>query len=383
MLNLNKTIYFLLYVVIAVVFVSYIPFVYISSLYDQCRIAVLGIMSLLSVWAIFKGKYLHDGMIRKLIVVFLLISFEFLLFEAFMLHYNFDDMRQLLIVLLCIIIGYSLQIDDKQIQDLSLFYSLLAVVLGTWALLFYTGGVTFAGDRNSIDGKNQIGGIIATGAAMALYNYLSSTHKQRLFLVLAIILFFLSAVIRCRSAFAAFLFFSFFMLLKKYPAKKMFPLGLLVVFLYLIFKTQVDGFFMDSLMGSRGVESIDEISTGRAERNRMGLDYLSSHLFVGELKQSANIPWIHNYLLLRLVRYGIWGAFFVFFYFAIVIKTVKKYRNIKIGDFKYEEMGFYVIAIPYFVSLLEPSYPFGPGTVQVFSYIILGYSLRQQSLQMN
>ena len=376
MLKLDKVVYFLLYAVIAIVFVSYVPFVYGSSLYDRCRIAVLGVMSLLSVLAIFKGAFFRDGLIRKLFVAFLIIAYEFLVFEAFELRYNLDDARQLLIVLLCIIIGYSLRIEDKQIQNLCVFYSLLAVVLGLWVLIFYTGGVSFVGDRNSIDGKNQVGGIVATGAALSLYNYLSSDCKKKFFLLLTIVLFFLSAIIRCRSAFSAFLFLSFFLLMKKYPVQKMIPVGLLLIALYLIFKTQVDGFFVDSLMGSRGVESIDDISTGRADRNRMGWAYLSNHFFEGELVQSANIPWIHNYLLLRLVRYGIWSLFFVFFYFVIAARMVREYMNIRTGRFEYRRIGFYVIAIPYFVSLLEPSYPFGPGTVQVFSYILLGYSLR-------
>lgn len=369
----------LLYLLLAAVFVSYIPMIYLTSLYDVFSLGILGVMVLLVLLTFFNSHFLKN---RFLVIVFVIMGSAFIEFAVFLvgqLRFNIDDVRQILIVFLLMIVGYTINLTEKQLTKMSLFYIMGSVLVGLYAIIFYTGGLSFEGDRNLITGKNQIGGMVAAGGAIALYYYFTSETKKLLYMVLAVLAFVVSAVLRDRSAFVAFIFFAIVVSLKEFPLYKVVPVVLIMILLYLLFKSYIEGFFIDALIG-RGDLDIEDWSTGRSERNAMGIQYMFSHFWEGELYQSADIPWIHNYLLLRLVRYGVWSFPFIVLYLFFVVKIIKEYFREK--QFQFRHVGFFIPIIPFFISLLEPSFPFGPGTVQVFVYVLFGHSLQKQHYQL-
>ena len=124
-----------------------------------------------------------------------------------------------------------------------------------------------------------------------------------MYLLLAVLAFIVSALLRDRSAFVAFIFFAIVISLKEFPVYKVIFVLIAMFLLYLLFKSSIDSFFTNALIGGGDLD-MEGLSTGRSARSAMGVQYLQSHFWEGELVQSANIPWIHNYLLLRLVRYG-------------------------------------------------------------------------------
>lgn len=377
----DRLLLYLLYLALLTVFVSYMPIVYNSSLYSVFGKALLGIMLLLFIFSFFRMTKINNTFITKLIILLCLIALEFLIFFTGNLNFDAGDVRQILIVILCIMIGFSLNISKESLKSLCFFYSIGALVLGVIVLLTYTGSFSFAGDRNAIDGKNQVGGIVAIGAAISFY-YMQITENKKIFYqIITFLLFLVLALVRCRSAFVSFLFFVVLLFFKRYPFRHVLLVSIGLLLLYLVFYQKVNLFFESSLIGGRGSD-INDLSTGRMERNMLGLEYFFSHLLTGELLYSSNIPWIHNYLLLRLVHYGIWSIFFIYIYFMFVNRIIKEYRHFDLRNCELS-LGFFVVIIPFFVSLLEPSYPFGPGTVQVFAYILFGYSLRQRALQTN
>ena len=148
------------------------------------------------------------------------------------------------------------------------------------------------------------------------------------------------------------------------------------LFLAIIFLCSFN-FLLSMLIGKHDVSDLNSLSTGRIERNMLGLAYISEHVWDGELIHESNIPWIHNYVILRLVRYGIWSFLFLFFYFYLFVCAVK---NIMKAGKKVSivNVGFFLLIVPYFVSLLEPSAPFGPGSNVFMLYIILGITMRAQ-----
>lgn len=369
----NKIAITLLYVLLAAVFVSYIPMIYLTSLYNVFSLGIMGVMALLVLIAVFRSGFLKNRFLWVFFVVIAFLIMEFVVFQVGHLNYNLDDVRQIIIVFLCMLVGYTISMTELQLSRMSLFYVVGSILLGLYAIIFYTGSFSFEGDRNLITGKNQIGGMVAVGGAIATYFYLTFEKRKGMFFALALLAFFVSAILRDRSAFVAFIFFAVVLSFKQFPFYKVGLVLIAMLLFYLFFKSAIDSFFFDSLIG-RGDFDIEDLSTGRSVRNEMGIQYLLSHFWEGELQRSANIPWIHNYLLLRLVRYGVWSMFFILVYLMFVVKIIKEYFRNK--DLQFGKIGFFIPIIPFFISLLEPSYPFGPGTVQVFVYLLFGQALQ-------
>ena len=72
--------------------------------------------------------------------------------------------------------------------------------------------------------------------------------------------------------------------------------------------------------------------------------------------------------------------FFILVYLIFFVKIIKEYFRDK--ELQFDKMGFFIPIIPFFISLLEPSFPFGPGTVQVFVYVLFGHALQQDYYQL-
>ena len=365
----------LLYLLLAAVFVSYIPIIYLTNLYDLFSLGIMGMMVLLVLITFFKSYFINNRFLVSVLFLIVFLVIEFIVFYVGHLRFRIDDVRQIIIVFLCMVVGYTLNITERQLSNMSLFYIISSILLGLYAIVFYTGSFSFAGNRTLITGKNQIGGIVAVGGAIAVFYYFTSETRKKLYLLIAVLSFFVSAVLRDRSAFVAFIFFIIMVSFKKFPAYKVFFVLSITFLMYFLFKSTIDNFFMNALIG-RGSLDINNLSTGRSSRNEIGIQYLSDHFWEGELFHSANISLIHNYLLLRLVRYGVWSMFFVAVYLLFLVKIIKEYFLEK--QFQLDNMGFFIPIIPFFISLLEPSFPFGPGTVQVFVYVLFGYALQKQ-----
>lgn len=375
----NKIAITLLYVLLAAVFVSYIPMIYLTSLYNVFSLGIMGVMALLVLIAVFRSGFLKNRFLWAFFVVIAFLIMEFVVFQVGHLNYNLDDVRQIIIVYLCMLVGYTISMTELQLSRMSLFYVVGSILLGLYAIIFYTGSFSFEGDRTLITGKNQIGGMVAVGGAIATYFYLTFEKRKGMFFALALLAFFVSAILRDRSAFVAFIFFAVVLSFKQFPFYKVGLVLIAMLLFYLFFKSTIDNFFINSLIG-RGELDIEDLSTGRSTRNEMGIQYFISHFWVGELEASANIPWIHNYLLLRLVRYGVWSMFFILVYLMFVVKIIKEYFGDK--ELQFDKMGFFIPIIPFFISLLEPSFPFGPGTVQVLVYVLFGHALQQDHYQL-
>lgn len=369
----NKIAIALLYVLMAAIFVSYIPIIYLTSMYDVFSMGIMGVMALLVILTFFRSNFLRNRFFVALLTVIIFLVIEFIVFFVGHLRYNIDDVRQIIIVFFYMIVGYTISLSEQQLSRICVFYIIGSILLGLYAIVFYTGSFSFAGDRNLITGKNQIGGMVAVGGAIATYYYFASVNKKGIYLALALFSFFVSAILRDRSAFVAFLFFAFLLSFKQFSFYKVFLVLIVMLIFYLFFKTDVDSFFVNSLIG-RGELDLDNLSTDRTGRNEMGFQYLLYHFWEGELQASSNIPQIHNYMLLRLVRYGVWGIFFIINYLLFIIKIIKEFYKDK--QLRLNKMGLFIPIVPFFVSLLEPSFPFGPGTVQAFVYVLFGYSLR-------
>ena len=366
----------LLYLVIILVAISYYPPLYsVEAIYSAMRLGLYAIVIFLVALTFSFKSLLKNGLLKAGGIVILLILLEFLIFYAFGLRFEFSDVWQLIIVLLCISIGFNLEnIGENRVNQLLQLYAAIGVCVGLISFNFYKDAISEL-NVYAVEGKNQLGLIISSAAAVALYLGISlpKLSKQwifRLFFLFGMVILLLMGA---RSAFAALLAFASVLLYKALTRKQRIWCGVILI---IILACSFD-FLFTMLIGNHDVTDLNSISTGRLERNMLGIAYINEYFWEGELYHASNIPWIHNYLILRLVRYGVWSFLFLFFYFYLFVGMVRNIIKTR-RQVKLENIGFFLLIVPYFISLLEPSAPFGPGSNVFMLYIILGITMRAQ-----
>ena len=366
----------LLYLVIILVAISYYPPLYsVEAIYSAMRLGLYAIVIFLVALTFSFKSLLKNGLLKAGGIVILLILLEFLIFYAFGLRFEFSDVWQLIIVLLCISIGFNLKnIGENRVNQLLQLYAAIGVCVGLISFNFYKDAISEL-NVYAVEGKNQLGLIISSAAAVALYLGISlpKLSKQwifRLFFLFGMVILLLMGA---RSAFAALLAFASVLLYKALTRKQRIWCGVILI---IILACSFD-FLFTMLIGNHDVTDLNSISTGRLERNMLGIAYINEYFWEGELYHASNIPWIHNYLILRLVRYGVWSFLFLFFYFYLFVGMVRNIIRTR-RQVKLENIGFFLLIVPYFISLLEPSAPFGPGSNVFMLYIILGITMRAQ-----
>lgn len=383
-MKVSKTTHLFLFLVMITTLVMYIPAIYNSGLYGILRYALFVLMAGVVVMTFKWSTLVGYSFTRNISAVLLVAIIEFLFFFAFQLHVVTGDIIQIIIVLLMMIVGANSSLDEKNLIKLCSFYCVGTVALGFLAVTSYLGSFSIAVNAYAIEGKNQVGEILAFGTGVAFYLSQSQVKRPKFFLILAIVGIALSLVIRCRTATVGLLLFVIYMLAIKWTPKQKILFAISAFVIYIIFFNRVNEFVLDVFMGNRDIEGIsdqsdiiNQISTSRFERNTLALLFLHDHLFMGELTELSEIPLIHNYVLLRLTRYGLFSLPILIIYFIFVVKCFKSLIRANVSLFN---MGWILLIIPFFCSLLEPSAPFGPGTVQLMPYLLCGVALKYEAI---
>lgn len=375
--NIDKISSFLLLFVVLIIAISYYPVFYASStLYSIFRaityiVIILVVMLNFSLKKIFNIKFL-----RTLLLLLILIFLEFFVFFALGLNFEFSDFWQLIIVFLSIVIGVNYGDRVEDLKRLLIFYALIGVGIGLISFNYYKADIDSM-DVYAVEGKNQLGLIVSTASAISLYLgiYYKKFKQRILFIAIYLIGFLILFLMSARSATFGLLLYSFVFLFKFLSFKAKFAILVLAIFLSIAFSTVI----VEMFIGNHDVADLNSLSSGRIERNLLGVAYVKEHFWDGELYQKSYIPWIHNYLLLRVVRYGIWAVFLLCFYFYILFNVIRQiYHSKKIIEIT--KIAPFFLIIPYFISMLEPSAPFGPGSNVFILYIIYGTSIAKDYL---
>ena len=357
--------------------ISYAPEVFANgSLYGQLHLLILMSMVLLTACAgNFKqlvGNRFMNGILFPLLIFSLLIG----LFYGMGLRSSTIDIMQIGIVYASIWIGYQLKLKNNISVYLIIIYALVATYLGYTSITTYL--TSFSMDENmyAIDAKNQIGAIVAL-ACFSIFYTAQCTPDKRLSItsyILFAILFVLLIYIRCRTALLAMIITAVITLYKVNDSRKLALYSICGLVLLIVFSEQTLNILQDAFIGDRGVANMDDLSSNRLERNEQAITYLSNNLFIGELQYHSDIAQIHNYILNRFVRYGIWGLPLILIYCSIGFKALK--QTLGHRRFTIHDIGYFAVLIPFICSMLEPDAPFGPGTVYSIVFIQFGYSLR-------
>ena len=307
------------------------------------------------------------------IVVYYLITYA-----AFGKKAMMGDVRSIAISLAAIMIGWQLDLDEKRFRVLLLAFAGLTLFVGLMQVFTNVGGFVIR-DQYHSDNKNSLGVMLATTSIIFFffwYNRREMGLVKVSMLALCLLSFVVLLTIRARAATLTSIILVLFILYERYKGRNFLLyliLGLLfVVIVFLVLPSGMKEYVYNSFF--QNYEEGD-ITAGRAWRNAAALRFLSDHILVGNLNADASIAQIHNYPLNRTYHFGVLFVFPILLVYLYLLVNII-IRTIKSDNKDLDSIGYYLLLIPFIISMVEPTFPFGPGTATVINFLVFGLALR-------
>lgn len=380
----KKIAQYLLFATLAMVTASYLPWIYLTKIYYILRYIIMVFMGTSVVLTFSLEKYFSVRFMRLFLLTILIMLVEFVCFHFLGHRYRPADLSQLIIAFFCIGIGIGMEADMRTWANITYYYT-LGLVIMTLINCFYWAGDLIIPEHYMLDeGKNQIGGMLAIGAVATFFFGVKIKEQRTAFMIVFALAFLALLLIRARSDFFAVLLAVLFLSIKDFEWKWHWSLKTVLSILGIIVIGYIlyTGFIGDELarfmVGGKSSSDLDMLTSNRWERNQQGLEALINDPLGGELEESSGILLIHNYILLRLVRYGIWSIPLVLFYFYFGILTIVALFRERKTDLR--DAGFVACIVPLLVSFVEPNFPYGPGSVQMLAFLLLGATFHARSI---
>ena len=349
----------------------------------------------------------YKWIIELLAILFLLLSillsppkakfiWRYLLFAiiitaAVLLYYSLDlnvslvEIREISIPFMALTAGSYINKchNDYSSIRILIFVSIVStLIVGLLQISLNIGGLII-NDLYLANSKNSLGGLLAVNAVLAALELFTINKRKRsytVFLSLSIIMFIIELLtIRARLDLIACLVVLFIVYLRylnyrKSNFKVIAAVVLTLLLLVLLSVNSIQDYVRSSFLQNKDYD----VLSGRFERIEMALEVISIRPFSGNLFILDYVPWVHNYLMLKISSYGLlFGLPWIFFYlyfFSFIIRRLFRVRFISLASY-----GFYLALVPFVISLGEPTYPFGPGTVNYLPYLFLGFSVECMS----
>jgi hypothetical protein len=310
------------------------------------------------------------------IVVYYLITYA-----TFGKRTMMGDVRSIAISLVAIMIGWQLDLYEKKLRALLIAFSGLILFVGLMQVFANVGGFVIL-NQYETDNKNSLGVMLVSGAILFLFmglNYSGKVFPKVLFFTGAVLTVVVLLTVRARAATLTAGIMALYIFYERFKGKNfvlyLFGGVAVIAIVYLILPGSVKDFVYNSFF--QNYEGGD-ITAGRGERNIAALDFLSYHTFLGNLNHNEDVGWIHNYPLNRTFEFGIVFVIpIMVLYLYLLINTIMK--TVKSDNRNTYNAGYYILLIPFIISMVEPTFPFGPGTATVINFLLFGVALRNTS----
>lgn len=371
-----------IFVALTIIAASYLPWIYLKPAYYILRYVVMALLGVAFVLTCSVKRLASSKFLRIFLITIGVIFVEFLFFKVFNLKFHFEDLSQLIIAFFSLCLGMSMESDVKFWSNASYYFTVCLVVMGLINCGYYAKGFYVPEYYLLNEGKNQIGALIAIGAASLFFFGMKNKEMRTHFWIVFFLALEILLMIRARSAFFALLACVVLVVIKesnwkwKWSPKTVLSIIGVVFISYILYTGFIGNELHTFFSGGKNLHSnaSDALTSNRLERDSEGMMQVVRHPLSNELSHSSGIKLIHNYCILRLVRYGVWSLPFMLFYIFFGVKTL-------CGVFKswrmdISQVGFVVCCLPFIVSFFEPSFPYGPGEVQLLVFLLLGYSMR-------
>lgn len=379
----------LLYVIVFFMAVSYHPVVVgaskslelesgtLLSRYILILFVVLFAVSIIKMPRI-KAKFLLKSSIW-LIILFIVSMIVSAIFNN---QDMLSELRSIAIIIASIVIGWTVGLSQRQLSVCLYIFGITALFSGLSQVFSNIGGFVIE-DQYLVDSKNSLGAMLATAelAFLFLWRYMKNKLFRWVSLFCAIITLVVIVTIRARASLLAVMIvaaiFIYNVLKNKHTTVFTFIIIASVLSALILIPSDINQFFYNSIFsGTQG----DDITSGRIGVYEAAVNYLSENIMFGNIENNYHLPWIHNYLLLNVYEYGVLFSWPILcFYFYILLHSIKYLIRTKVA-FPY--IGYSIVLVPFVISMLEPTFPFGPGTVTVTNFILLGIAERTRCSQL-
>lgn len=385
-INNNRTQVFT-YLFMFVIFLTVIQqFPVIKDLYySYVRILIYILFSVLLLISLGSFKKFMKIKFMK-IFIFSVIGATLLYFVYFLSDLN-PSFIELLIPLGILIISISFKFTNKDFKIIILGYTFLTLLMAVSNVIYYVGGFQIS-QFYEIPGKNQIGPIIGSsiiilGVAIIRNDFANLFVKYYSYINF-IILFACLLVTRNRASIVAiifiFLLIFFLNLFKNLSYQKLLFLNMIVILIIILtilgVLNPVYAFLWDSLTLNFELNDFDSLSSGRTDTYIAAIHQIAETSLFGELFNNSNLlsnP--HNFILNKIVSYGLIGAFpVIILYFYLIIFTLKGI----IRERGSASLIYWLLLYSIIISQFEYTYPFGPGVSQIILWFILGFFLSKK-----
>lgn len=342
--------------------------------------------SMLFLFFISVFRFLTRGI--ALINIFRVWLYMIILFAislCFFPDYTFEaavgDLKELVIPAVVAFIGYQLlTCSDKQLR---LGLSCLAVFAAICAvsIILNTGGITILQQYRQDVFKNQTSPVFAQISLICVALFIRNKVNKQVKIILIIsglVCFSFCVINRARTATLSCLVITAYLLWEKYGSKIFRYLPIAIILCCFVFYDNILEIFKASFIGTGSVHTINDLSSGRVERNEASIEFISENPIFGAIEEPyiwTNFLVPHFYILWKLVKYGLlFAAPFLVVYFKLAITV---YKNAK-RNWLIWEVPAACLLLAYITSFAEYSSPFGPGTSYVICYLLVGRAFAMQ-----
>ena len=353
----------------------FLPWIYLTPVYYIMRYAIMAMTAAALVLTFSLTRSLSVRFVRLLILTIASMALVYLFIPV-----RISDIAQLVVALITVILGINLEWKERDWADICYYYTVLMVAVTICNSLVYAGGLYVPEYYMFDEGKNQVGAMVAIGAAGCFYFGMKWREQRVSFWVISFLALLCLVLIRARSDCFALIACMLLITAKEtdFRMKWNVKAVLTIIGIILIGVIIYTGFIGDELhtfmYGGKNADNINDITSRRWNRNQQGMEILRHHHTVEELHNPMKIPFIHNYPLLRLVRYSVFSLplllFYIYFGISALIEVFKTRKS------QVKQVGWIVCCIPLLISFAEPNFPYGPGLVQMMAFLLLGFSLR-------
>ena len=328
---------------------------------------------------------LRPKMIRVcwVIVVFIVVFYVMTL-TFFGVGKMMQEIRYMSICLIAIMIGWQMDLKKKAFHGMLLTYAGMTLFVGLMQVITNIGGFVIL-DQYAIDNKNILGMMVATAGVIFFVMGLNCQQKgfvKIIYFGLALLTLVVLLTVRARASTLTLGLMLLYVLYERFKGKNFFAylmVGLLLtVVVYVFIPKSAKEYVYNSF--TQNYEEGD-ITTGRSDRNAAALKFLANHMFLGNLNNQSQVGQIHNYPLNRTFEFGIvFVTPILLMYLYLLFQTF--FKTIKTNSRNNYNVGYYLLLIPFIVSMAEPTFPFGPGTATVFNFLAFGASLRNSDKEL-
>lgn len=382
----NKLVYILFAILVVL-----LPLTFLPSLVDMTNEEQTGgvltpyiLMVFASLYVCSFSNYSIKNKFAKTYIVFYLI----ILLEAIclaligspsMLGY---ECRAFLITFIAVLIGLQIRLTKKQLLSLLLVFCIGTCYVGL--LQIFINGNGFVITQYFAYQKNALGVLVGSSGVVAWGLYLDKEDSKIIRILgvgLLILSFIILLTIRARTALLSTAFviiLMFFLSVESKGVIQAFLLTAIVIFALILFMpTSFGDYIYDSIFYGSG--SVD-LTSGRSTRNAIAVSFIKENFLLGYLGTKDTIPIPHNFLLITWVKYGLFISIpIVLLYLFLAYSVANKSMRSRAASIN--SIGYYIMIVPLIGSLAEYTLPFGPGTVTVVNFILLGVALKSQNIE--